>query len=59
MKIITVTGPAPGYTAHTEGRPIFTADRLSDMRGPLGELLAGYKERSFTNALAGQDELAP
>lgn len=43
MKIISITGPAPSYTAHIEGHPILAAGRLADMQGSLGELLAGIQ----------------
>lgn len=43
MKIITITGPAPGYTAHEEGRPILAADRLAHMRAFLCERLDGIQ----------------
>ncbi len=39
MKIITITGPAPGYTAHEQGRPIAASERLADLRAPLLAML--------------------
>lgn len=43
MKIITITGPAPGYTAHEQGHAIASSARLVDLRAPLLERLRGSR----------------
>lgn len=43
MKTITITGPAPGYTAHEQGRPIAASARLTDLRVPLLAMLRGSR----------------
>lgn len=45
MKIITITitGPAPGYTAQEQGHAIAASARLVDLRAPLLERLRGNR----------------
>lgn len=43
MTIITITGPAPGYTAHEQGHAIASSARLVDLRAPLLERLRGNR----------------
>ncbi|WP_202730539.1 hypothetical protein [Achromobacter xylosoxidans] len=43
MKTITITGPAPGYTARAEGHAIATSARLADLRAPLLDRLRGSR----------------
>jgi hypothetical protein len=43
MKIITITGPAPGYTAHEQGHAIGASARLIDLRAALFERLRGSR----------------
>lgn len=43
MKIITITGPAPGYTAHEQGHAVATSERLVDLRATLLERLRGSR----------------
>lgn len=43
MKIITIIGPAPGYTAHEQGHAIAASARLADLRTPLLAQLRGSR----------------
>lgn len=43
MKIITIAGPAPDYTAHEQGHAVATSARLADLRAPLLERLRGSR----------------
>ncbi|WPQ35131.1 hypothetical protein [Achromobacter xylosoxidans] len=59
MKIITITGPAPGYTAHEQGHAIASSARLVDLRDPLLERLRGSRGKIVYQRPSWPDRTSP